>query len=673
MLYLMKLLTIVTGVLLSFSVLGEIYQWKDENGKVHFSDKKPATEESVENQVKTITVNEGNSFRLPEVEQLQPIPYTAYEKPLAFSLSTTELNLENANYQRVKIGQMLSGNNCENMQKKIYWRDGNGYFNSNNINSAIITSVNKAGYNLNLPGIYDEASVRLVLKAELQNIVINSCLKPKDKISRNEGYIQVKWELYDKLLRKSVYSGTSEGNSINSSYSDVFKTGAQAINAAFTIATNNLLADHGFVKHINSTKAPNPIFTSFDPIAIEMRHVIGISSFRQQLPSLQDSTVTVRNTEGHGSGVVVSGDGHVLTNAHVIGKDNELIVIYKNREYRAKVVRQDPIRDIALLKIDGPVEFSISFISQTKPLVGDRLFAIGSPLSESLSHSVTSGILSAYRTMDGLNFYQTDTSINPGNSGGPTYNETGELVAISVSGIFSAGGAGIGINYLIPIDDAFAALSIKPGSEVQAFEQATARQQDSVVKRKSDSSYSNYQQALVAKENSNFDYAEELLLKAVSSIDHKDASKAAYVVRDELYFHLPIAKAKRLINDQKPMQARISIQNVNQYLTDNPKRFEYLAQINQIKDAIENLALVMNAQSKSNLVPVRIFIQEHYADRGELPGSVAAMSKLLNDKLGHQFSNQFHLVDYTLVNRKYIFVFEDLNNFERHEFTVAVY
>lgn len=701
-------MVISAGILVSSPSLAGIFKWTDENGKVHFSDTKPEAQGKPGVDVKTIKIHDGINSGLPVIEQLKVIPYTGYEPPLAFNLAKIKMNIENADYQRVKIGQVLTGAGCGKKVKDIFWSDGNGYFSNNSISNTIRNEIKKAGYNTGRSiAAFDEQNQRLSLKVELIAVILNSCTPSNEAKSKNETYVKVKWELYDKLLRENLYDGTSEGSSNNAIHSDSFKSNHQSINSAFAIATRNLLADGEFVKHINTKKLPEPLVKSYAPLSVELVYSIGNSSFSQRLNNLRDSTTTVRNTEGHGSGVVISTDGHILTNAHVVGKDKELIVIYKNREYMAKVIRQEPTRDIALLKIEAPFEFSTSSISKTLPGIGDKLFAIGSPLSETLSHTVTSGILSANRTRHGLEYYQTDTSINPGNSGGPVYNEMGELVAISVSGVVSAGGAGVGINYLIPINDAFASLSIK-SRPVQKTAKITVLQpvaaktdgtkQQGILERviaffnrdeepeannkkrdgHSDSSsdwnkaYDLYQKAIMAKEKQDFEAAEELLLTAVTLIDHKDVSPDAYRLRDELYFHLPVTRANDLIKANKPSQAKIAMKNTSEYLTDHPKRFEFMSHINKINRTIEYLSLAISSQAKAQLKPVRHFVAEYYFDQGKLPDNVHEMSKLLAEHMGHQLTNRFELVNYKRKDQKFVLVFEDINTAEQHEIVIAI-
>lgn len=155
-----------------------------------------------------------------------------------------------------------------------------------------------------------------------------------------------------------------------------------------------------------------------------------------------------------GSGFIISGDGYVMTNAHVIeGADEVTVKLLDKREFRAKVIGADKRTDVALLKIDasGLPAVRMGDSSQLKP--GEWVVAIGSPFG--FEHSVTAGIVSAKgRALPQENyvpFIQTDVAINPGNSGGPLFNLKGEVVGIN-SQIFSRSGGFMGISFAIPID-----------------------------------------------------------------------------------------------------------------------------------------------------------------------------------------------------------------------------
>lgn len=162
-----------------------------------------------------------------------------------------------------------------------------------------------------------------------------------------------------------------------------------------------------------------------------------------------------RREAGQGSGFLITPDGYILTNNHVVG-DADLVSVQMNdgREYEAEIVGTDPGSDLAVIKID---ESDLPFLrlgSSEKLEVGDWVLAVGNPFG--LSHTLTAGVVSAKgRSGIGLNdyedFIQTDAAINPGNSGGPLVNLDGEVVGINTA-IFSRSGGYMGIGFAIPVD-----------------------------------------------------------------------------------------------------------------------------------------------------------------------------------------------------------------------------
>nr|MDP2191956.1 DegQ family serine endoprotease [Rhodoferax sp.] len=158
---------------------------------------------------------------------------------------------------------------------------------------------------------------------------------------------------------------------------------------------------------------------------------------------------------GVGSGFILSADGLIMTNAHVVdGADEVVVTLPDKREFKAKIMGADKRSDIALLKIEatGLPAVKIGDVSRLK--VGEWVMAIGSPFG--LDNTVTAGIVSAKQrdTGDYLPFIQTDVAINPGNSGGPLINMRGEVVGIN-SQIYSRSGGSMGISFAIPMDEAF--------------------------------------------------------------------------------------------------------------------------------------------------------------------------------------------------------------------------
>jgi serine protease Do len=207
------------------------------------------------------------------------------------------------------------------------------------------------------------------------------------------------------------------------------------------------------------TKAANKVLPS----------VVGITTIHQQEETIFDSNPEV--IEGVGSGVIVSEEGHILTNDHVAGGDPEEIrVILNNGEVlEGNTLWSDPVLDLAVVKVKGR-GFPAAQLGDSSTLeVGELAIAIGTPLGLQFQHTVTSGIISALNrtvripTERGENFMedliQTDASINPGNSGGPLINRDGQVIGINTVKVISAEGIGFAIPIEVakPVIDSFRA------------------------------------------------------------------------------------------------------------------------------------------------------------------------------------------------------------------------
>lgn len=168
----------------------------------------------------------------------------------------------------------------------------------------------------------------------------------------------------------------------------------------------------------------------------------------------QNGDLMPRNSKSLGSGFILSSDGYVLTNHHVVDDAQEIVVkLADRRELVAKLIGSDPSTDIAVLKIKAENLPAVSIGDPNKLKVGEWVLAIGSPFG--FDQSVTAGIVSAKgRSLPGGNyvpFIQTDVAINPGNSGGPLFNMEGKVVGIN-SQIYSQSGGYMGLSFAIPMD-----------------------------------------------------------------------------------------------------------------------------------------------------------------------------------------------------------------------------
>jgi len=187
----------------------------------------------------------------------------------------------------------------------------------------------------------------------------------------------------------------------------------------------------------------------------------GMEPFFRGLPPMQLQPQEPRFQEGSGSGFVVSKDGYILTNNHVVdGSDQVTVRLLDRREFKARIVGTDPNTDLAVLKIDAKNLVPAPLGNSGAARVGEWVLAVGNPLGDNLTFTVTSGIISAKGrslTLPGQSdrtiqdFIQTDAAINPGNSGGPLVSVQGEVIGVN-SAIASETGYYSGYGFAIPID-----------------------------------------------------------------------------------------------------------------------------------------------------------------------------------------------------------------------------
>jgi len=173
------------------------------------------------------------------------------------------------------------------------------------------------------------------------------------------------------------------------------------------------------------------------------------------------AVVLVLSGGGHGSGFLVSTDGYLMTAEHVVGSDKYVKIRWSDGlEGLGEVVRTDKRRDVALIKTDPRGRQPLA-LRREAPQPGDTVFAIGAPVDPKLQNTVTRGVVSANRILDGFSFIQSDVTVDPGNSGGPLLDEQGRVLGFTDKGLRSAE-APTGLNFFVPIDDALRFLSAEP-------------------------------------------------------------------------------------------------------------------------------------------------------------------------------------------------------------------
>ncbi|HKR89456.1 MAG TPA: trypsin-like peptidase domain-containing protein, partial [Phenylobacterium sp.] len=170
--------------------------------------------------------------------------------------------------------------------------------------------------------------------------------------------------------------------------------------------------------------------------------------------------VVIFSDDDMGSGVLISPDGYILTNQHVAGSSGQVRIRWADgAESAGQVVRADKRRDVALIKVDQAKGRPLA-IRRSPVDVGETVYAIGTPMTEAYQNTVTRGIVSATRQLDGQTFIQSDAGMTHGNSGGPLVDEKGAVVGLADLTVDASKGSTI--NFFIPIDEALKALSLKP-------------------------------------------------------------------------------------------------------------------------------------------------------------------------------------------------------------------
>jgi S1-C subfamily serine protease len=274
--------------------------------------------------------------------------------------------------------------------------------------------------------------------------------------SKGEAYIKVEWQIYSKLDRQVVHKVIAEGDGKNDEAMD----GGDVIATlnAFSEAVKTLLNDQKFRQIVSKQgeQVSKSASISGENIVVKINKSKSLANTPTK--DWAKGVVTIFAGTGHGSGFIIS-DNLIITNHHVAGNaENVTIKLNNEVEFIGTVLRSDAFLDVALIKTDVNLPFHFD-LAINLPDVGSSVTAIGSPLYEDLSSTVSKGIVSAIRKDEKKILIQSDVNVRPGNSGGPLINDDGKVVGITVSGI-GGGEVNQGLNFFIPIDDAVKKLKI---------------------------------------------------------------------------------------------------------------------------------------------------------------------------------------------------------------------
>ncbi len=408
-----------------------------------------------------------SAARIKNISTLKPIiPKSEESRPILFKKVIIKL-------PRGKIiGSMQTGLLCI-PQTELYWRGGRVNISEEEFGEVLNDELEKNGYTVvgDSNAIFEDTSswkAEYLIGARISDMSVNICYPNAGYgsfgRSKGEAYMEVEWQIYSRKTREVVLRFKTEGDS--KIRSAIPAGDAEVYFQAFAEAANNMLADKDFYELVALAKdvprkSKKDIFTD-----IKVQYVKdtdkGIKKIKRDdmLKRARESAVTIFAGDGHGSGFLISEDGYILTNAHVVGEAKFVQVKFvTGGEITGEVVRKNKNRDIALVKLENDIYPYLPLSDSSKIDIGNEVYAIGTPLDKKLNQSVSKGIVSSFRAEDGIRYIQSDVSVNPGNSGGPLISLDKGVVGVCVLGL---GGTrrDVGVNYFIPVEEAIKELRI---------------------------------------------------------------------------------------------------------------------------------------------------------------------------------------------------------------------
>jgi len=294
---------------------------------------------------------------------------------------------------------------------------------------------------------------KLVLRPLLNSIHMQ--LDEKDHRAYGTVSMEMDWRFYSGLDKDSLLFTITKSTTW-SAYAvpprDVFVSALQD-------AARQLIDEDSLYDRISAVHTSGLARSKGSGVHLHEPHPIVFQGRKDMISALVTGVVTVETKDGHGSGFLITNDGYILTNAHVVGDQATVKVKFEQGfSLDGEVVKVNRDFDVALVKVAGNDLPALSMGDDEGLQLGEELFAIGTPLDEDLGQSVTRGIMSGRREFEGRKYLQTDVSINPGNSGGPLIDENGKVVGVATMKVKGTGIEGIGFG--VPISVAVEMLNI---------------------------------------------------------------------------------------------------------------------------------------------------------------------------------------------------------------------
>jgi len=364
-----------------------------------------------------------------------------------------------------KWGRAADGIGCANDSVDLHWGVGPGRLNVRALEQPLREELKRQSFTIaddptNPFGA--EEHTDFVIGGTITSIKSNFCFKSAmfgngNRISGSTS-IGIDWQIYSATERRVIAKVHTDSE---------YRTRARltgGFEAIMIGALNDnvrkLTASSDFEQAISQRTRPSR--NASPPSSKSALILTGAKAAKPiKIPDAVGAVVLVLSGGGHGSGFLISSDGYLMTAEHVVGSDKYVKIRWSDGlEGLGEVVRTDRRRDVALIKTDPRGRQPLA-LRRDSPQPGDTVFAIGAPIDPKLQSTVTRGVVSANRIMDGFSFIQSDVTVDPGNSGGPLLDEQGRVLGFTDKGLRSPD-APTGLNFFVPIDDALRFLSAEP-------------------------------------------------------------------------------------------------------------------------------------------------------------------------------------------------------------------
>lgn len=409
-----------------------------------------------------------------DVDLNQPVPKVPQRSPVLTSADVGDQSIELTTWRSAvsfgdTVGRFSTGVFCVGGRPETYTKEFDKWF-SENLGHEYIEVSREHGW-VKAPeakSVFEERSGAkggsFQLGATLLALDYRACSSDGDQ--KGEVYAKLKWELFSERQQKVVYSAVVETSYVSDSKIEEKKFDKNFMKAII----DNLFADPKLAAVVKSGGALGAASAvAYAPLTISAGPAVN-GGMPKAASALQNAVVTVESGIGSGSAFYVSRDGYLLTNQHVVaGSTFVRVRLSDGRNLVGEVLRSDPVRDVALLRTD-PVNFDVLALEIEEPAVGDEVYVVGSPFGKSLSGTLTKGVLSARRVLEGTAFLQSDAAVNPGNSGGPLLDAKGRVVGIAQLRINAAQG----LNLFVPISEGLQSLALTMGKAITASSAAVS-------------------------------------------------------------------------------------------------------------------------------------------------------------------------------------------------------